>query len=71
MYDISLTAQQHRVHTAYFLSIWQVLPDGSKQQIVHRVDVIPEPNDGLFEMTPGEAARVVLAHFTGIAATID
>jgi hypothetical protein len=71
MYHLHLTAKQYTESTFYTVSLWQLLPNGGKEQIVLKTVVVPGPTEGLFEMTPGEACRVALAHFAGLSENIE
>jgi hypothetical protein len=71
MYQLSLTARQYTDSTVYSLSLWQMLPNGGKEQILLKVTTVPGPTEGLFEETPREVVAVALAHFAGMSENIE
>lgn len=71
MYHLSLTAKQYSESTVYHLSVWQLLPNGGKEQIALLTRVVPGPTEGLFEETPRETVTIALAHFATLSETLD
>ena len=54
MYHLSVTSKQHRLHTVVSASLWEVHDDGTREQVRLASVFIPEPNGGIFGVSPAE-----------------
>ena len=60
MYQVTLTNTQYPAHERIIISIWELLPDGSKRPVMHEVCIVPSLAGGLFETSPETATQSLI-----------